>query len=218
VENKKEPFIYDKTLREILQGIPQKFIQILINKKAVEILDSSFPKVEEREADLIVKLEDGSIFHLEIQTATDTSMPKRMLKYASLIYDLYDIFPLQMVLYIGDHDTKMSGKIKNSSLQYSYTVKKMRDIDCRQLIESEDIGDNILAVLCKIDDFDKFIFKLQQKLMNLDNKKREDYLRKLAYILRLRPKLYDKIYAKQKKELAMPFVLHKRIDPLYKAG
>ena len=219
---KKEPFVYDRTLRDILQSIPVEFVRLLTNKTAVELLETSFPKVEEKRADLVVRLDDESIFHLEIQSCSDSSMPKRMLKYAGLIYELYDIFPSQMVLYIGNRKTKFKNEIKikkeNSSIDYKYDVKLIKDFDCKILIESDSIDDNILATLCKIKNVDNFINRLKDKLFALDNKKQEDYMRKLFYLLRLRPNLHQKIYNKQKKELAMPFVLDRRIDPLYKEG
>ena len=84
--------------------------------------------------------------------------------------------------------------------------------------KSEDITDNIIAILCNIKDFDRLFAKLQGKLLNLDNKKREDYLRKLFYLLRLRPDIHDKYKQKQKEELAMPFIIEKERDPLYKDG
>ena len=141
-----------------------------------------------------------------------------MLKYASLIYENYDQFPLQMVLYVGDRDIKIRSKIKEQNLRYNYEVKDIREFDCSKLIESEDITDNIIAILCNIKDFDRLFAKLQGKLLNLDNKKREDYLRKLFYLLRLRPDIHDKYKQKQKEELAMPFIIEKERDPLYKDG
>jgi hypothetical protein len=35
--------------------------------KAVKILDNIFSDVKKRKADLILEMEDGSIFHLELQ-------------------------------------------------------------------------------------------------------------------------------------------------------
>ncbi len=125
---------------------------------------------------------------------------------------------MQIVLYIGDEKSKIKDSIENSFLSYSYMVKDVKEIDCKILIESENIDDNLLATLCKIDNFDKFLSKLQSKLSSLENKKREDYFRKLSYLLRLRPKLYEKLQQKTQKELKMPFTLDKRIDPLYKEG
>ncbi len=214
----KESFVYDRTLRELFQDVPRALIKLLVDKEIKEVLETSFPKVEERRVDLLTRLEDDTLFHLEIQSIGDTLMPKRMLKYASLIYENYDQFPHQMVLYVGDRDIMIESQIKEQNLRYNYEVKDIREFDCSKLIESEDITDNIIAILCNIKDFDRLFAKLQGKLLNLDNKKREDYLRKLFYLLRLRPDIHDKYKQKQKEELAMPFIIEKERDPLYKDG
>jgi len=58
-----------ETIREIFQEVPTTFVKLLTNKEAKELLETKFPKVEEKEADLVVRLEDDGIFHLEIQLA-----------------------------------------------------------------------------------------------------------------------------------------------------
>ncbi len=214
----KNSFVYDRTLRELFQNVPKTLIKLLVNKEIKEVLETSFPKVEERRVDLLTRLEDDTLFHLEIQSINDTIMPRRMLKYASLIYENYDEFPQQMVLYIGDRNIKIKSKIKEKNLRYNYEVKDIREFDCSKLIESDDITDNIIAILCNIKDMDKLFRKLNEKLLNLDNKKREDYLRKLFYLLRLRPDINELYKKKQQQELAMPFIIEKERDPLYKDG
>ncbi len=113
MQKEKNSFIYDRTLRELFQNLPKAFIKLLINKEIKEVLETSFPKVEERRVDLLTRLEDDTLFHLEIQSINDTLMPKRMLKYASLIYENYDKFPQQMVLYVGDKNIKIFNQIKD---------------------------------------------------------------------------------------------------------
>ena len=152
--------------------------------------------MEERRVDLLTRLEDDTLFYLETQSINDTLIPKRMLKYASLIYENYDEFPQQMVLYVGGRDIKIKSKIKEKNLRYNYEVKDIREFDCSKLIESDDITDNIIAILCHIKDIDKLFKKLNEKLLNLDNKKRENYLRKLFYLLRLRPDI-NELYKKK---------------------
>jgi len=215
---KKEQFIYDRSLREIFQNIPKKLITILTGQEIKEILDVSFPKVEERRVDLLAKLEDDTLFHLEIQSTNDPAMPKRMLKYLSLIYDKYDILPLQVVLYIADEKLTIKNSIAGENIKYSYIVKNIKDIDCVELLESDNINDNILALLCNIKNFDKILSKLKEKLSKLDPKQREDYLRKVFYLLRLRPNLNEFFIQNQKKESPMPFTLVKEKDPWYKDG
>ncbi len=118
-----ESFVYDRTLRELFQNVPKTLIKRLVDKEIKEVRETSFPKVEERRVDLLTRLEDDTLFHLEIQSISDTLMPKRMLKYASLIYENYDEFPIQMVLYVGDRDIKICGIIMKSGTSESLTVQ-----------------------------------------------------------------------------------------------
>jgi len=85
------------------------------------------------------------------------------------------------------------------------------------LINSENITDNIIAILCNIKDIDIFYEKLMQKLGKLESKKREDYLRKLFYLMRLRPNIAKKLREKERED-KMPFILDREIDPLYQEG
>jgi len=213
-----EQFIYDRTIREIFQEVPTTFVKLLTNKEAKELLETKFPKVEEKQADLVVRLEDDSIFHLEIQLADDQNMPKRMLYYALLIENKHKQFPLQTVLYLGESENKTKNSLKTDRLRYSYEVKYIKDIDCQILIESDDINDNILAILCSVQDINKLLKRLAKNLKSLSEKKKEDYIRKLLFLFRLRPNLYDIITKETKQELSMPFVIDKVRDPFYKEG
>ena len=80
---------FDITLRDAISKIHQRFVQILTGQKGKAILDNTFPAVKERKADLILQLEDGSIFHLELQTKNDKNMPFRMLEYYTLLKQKY---------------------------------------------------------------------------------------------------------------------------------
>ena len=212
-----ENFIYDRTLKELLQGIPKRFITMLTGHEAVKLLDPTFPKTEERRADFVVELDNGDIFHLEVQTKEDKDMPLRMLKYAVLIKELYNKFPKQMVLYLSEKEIK-DKPIDIENLKYNYSIKYIKDIDCHELIESSDINDNILAILCKIEDFDRFIYKLKDKLLSLKEHQRADYMQKLSFLLRLRPNLYAKIEQMDKGDRFMPLILEEKRDPLYQKG
>ncbi len=108
-----EPFVYDKTLRELFQDVPKTLIKLLVNQNIKEVLETSFPRVEERRVDLLTRLEDDTLFHLEIQSVNDSLMPKRMLKYGLLIYENYNEFPKQIVLYVGDRKIKIHNQIKD---------------------------------------------------------------------------------------------------------
>ena len=185
--------VYDKTLREIFNNIPITLIKLLTGKNISKLLNPSFPSIKEREADFLVELEDGEIFHLEIQSINDKNMPRRMLFYALLIEEVYNKFPIQAVLYVGDKNISISNKLKRKNLYFEYKVYDIKEIDCKVLIESDNIEDNILAILCNMKNSEFFLEKIMLKLLKLPEKQRADYLRKLIILARLRPKLYNKL-------------------------
>ncbi len=91
-----DSFKYDRTIRELMQAIPVKFTEILTGMRITEILDTTFPKVDERVADFIGRLEDGTILHIELQSQHDHSLPERMIDYFLRIKAKYGQIPLQM--------------------------------------------------------------------------------------------------------------------------
>ena len=214
---KKEKFVYDRSLRELFGEIPKTLIKLLVNKDIKEVLDISFPKVKEQKVDLLTKLEDDSLFHLEIQSVYDENMPVRMLQYFLLIYEKYKDFPKQLVLYVGEKKLKIKNHIKTKDLVYNYEVRDIREFDCSVLIESENIADNIIAVLCDVKDMDKLLKKLNDRLKNYSPKKREDYLRKFFYLLGLRKDI-KRTYKEKIKGADMPFVIDIESHPLFLEG
>jgi len=224
MENKKDKnntksdvnFVFDRTLREILQGIPKKFIELLTGKTVIELLDPNFPKVEERNADFVVRLNDNTIFHLEVQTQNDDAMPNRMLKYYLLIRELYNQPPFQMVLWIGDGQCSIKNEINEANLYFKFLLKDLKDIDCETLLESDDPNDNILAILCKRKE--GFWKRLYPKIIRLPEKQREDYFRKIIYMVRLRKQAVIELKNFMKEEKTMPIVIDKRQDFLFQEG
>ncbi len=212
---------FDKTLRDIIQNIPQKFVSILTGKKGTKILDNTFPSTKERVADLVLELEDGSIFHLELQTQNDKNMPFRMLEYYLLLKQRYPKKHIkQMVLYVGDGKPNMPNSLETDKLRFNYELRDIKEIECKELLESDNLEDKILAVLCKVKDFEKYIFSLIDELLKLPEKQRADYIRKLLIALNYRPKLKEKLTLIME-ERDMPLTITEemiRNDPFFKKG
>ncbi|MBF0133758.1 MAG: hypothetical protein HQL75_14380, partial [Magnetococcales bacterium] len=92
---------YDTTLKDLFAQPPQRLLQILIGRKAVELLTVEFASTQKRLPDLLFLLKDDSIFHLELQSSSE-GMDWRMLMYYSVIRQRYPSRVLvQKVLYIG---------------------------------------------------------------------------------------------------------------------
>jgi hypothetical protein len=180
----------DILLRDILQKIPEKFIFLLTGKKGTKILDNTLPSVKERKADLVIELEDSSIFHLELQTYPDKNMPLRMLEYRVLLMQKYPNREIrQMVLYVGDGAQRMENSINERNLSFSYELRDIKELSCKELMKSSQLEDKILAVLCNVEEPERYFNKLMEELLKLPEKERADYIRKLLTALHYRPKL-----------------------------
>jgi len=126
----------------------------------------------------------------------------------------------QMVLYVGDGKPNMPDSLETDKLTFSYEIRDIKDIKCKELLESDSLEDKILAVLCKVENFEEYIFGLIKELLKLPDKQRADYIRKLLIALNYRPKLKEKL-ASILEERDMPLTITEemmRNDPFFKKG
>ena len=81
----------------------------------------------------------------------------------------------------------LAERIAQDSLQYRYQVIDIRDIDCRRLLASPTLEDNLLALLCGLDDEAKVVRTVLGKIAGLDENSRRDALQWLEILSGLRP-------------------------------
>ena len=211
----------DIFLRDLLQRIPDKFVELLTGQTGKKILDNTFPTVKERKADLVVELEDGSIFHLELQTYPDKKMPFRMLEYWTLLKQRYPGRKVrQMVLYVGEGAPRMESSISEDGVSYSYKLRDIKGLSCKELMESPKIEDKILAVLCRVEDAERYFTELFKELLKLPDKERADYIRKLLTALHYRNRLkleLERLLEERKVPLTITEEMMKQ-DPFFQRG
>jgi predicted transposase YdaD len=122
---------YDITLKTLLQKAPHRLLQMLVNSQPQEILTVEYPSVKDRRPDLVVRLlVDGRLYHLELQTANDVTMPQRMLDYFTLLLMTYQQEPFQQVLYVGSKTLSMTNHLTLNKLQFEYEIIDIRHLDC----------------------------------------------------------------------------------------
>jgi len=107
----------------------------------------------------------------------------------------------------------MPNSIKTDKLSFSYELKNIKDIDCKELLNSSDLNDNILSVLCRTDDAKSLILEIASRLSKLDKNDFEDYKLKLKNLLHLRPDI-----VKELEENEMPITINLEEDPFYLEG
>ncbi|MBF0553273.1 MAG: hypothetical protein HQK96_01805 [Nitrospirae bacterium] len=131
-----------------------------------------------------------------------------------LIFNQNRKIPIQIVLYVGNEPMNMENILEGERVKYAYKLMDIREIDCRQLLESDSPEDIVLAILCKTENVDATIRKILDKLSVLPLKEREGYIRKLLYLSDLR-----KLYPKVKMEVSkMPITIDVKNSDIYQEG
>jgi hypothetical protein len=62
---------YDITLKELFQQIPYRLVQTLTGCQVQETLTVEYPAVKVRRPDLVARLSDHRLYHLELQSCND---------------------------------------------------------------------------------------------------------------------------------------------------
>ncbi|MEO5363902.1 MAG: DUF4351 domain-containing protein [Magnetococcus sp. DMHC-8] len=177
---------YDTTLKDLFAQPPQRLLQMLIGRQAIQLLPVEFASTQKRFPDLLFLLDDGAIFHLELQ-GTPEGMDWRMLMYYVLIRQRYpDKVLRQTVLYVGQAPWHPPSVILEKNLSFRYDVVDIRMIDCRALLNSPALEESILAVLCRMDDHGQTIRTILGRIALLPTKARADALAKLVILSSLR--------------------------------
>lgn len=178
---------YDLTLKELFHNQPRRLLKLLTGCGGGRPLTVEYPEVRQRRPDLVLELDDGRLYHLEIQSGPDPEMPWRMLEYYSLIRRSHNCTPLQQILYVGAAPMQLMDRIDEASLQFHYQVIDIRSIDCRELLASPEIEDNLLALLCRTEGESRVVRAILERIAALAERPRRDALEKLLILSGLRP-------------------------------
>lgn len=182
----KHSFVYDATLKDLFRGIPYNLVKLLTGKNAIACKSIEFSEVKRRSPDLVVTLEDKAILHIELQSGHESNMPARMLEYYGMLLEHLNIIPQQMVLYLGYEKLYMKSGLNHPHLQFQYDLIDIRDLDCKELVASENIGDVILSLLCNQGTELENIQKILRYIARLEDKIRQDALTQLLLLTPLR--------------------------------
>ena len=195
---------FDITLKDALQGLERAFCKIFLNLDIVEAkpLNIELKKIEEKQADYIVKIKDKkdkeSILHIEFQTSNHNQMHIRMLRYLTEIYRIYQLPIIQVVLYLSEERLKMRDGIKfeilNTKIDYKYQIIDSKELDCQLFLDAKESDMVVLSILCNLESVDKtkFVKKVLNRLYYLnrdDENSLKNYILKLETVSELRKNL-----------------------------
>ena len=167
---------YDVALKLLLQKSAARMMRELAGTAIAKWLDVELPKVQNLRLDLLAETVDGNLVQIELQSTNDPAMAVRMAEYHLGVYRLCGRFPKQVVLYIGGPKLRMSGQLRSPTMSFRYRVVDIRSLDGERLLESEDVGDNVIAILARLRDHKRAIREIMKRIAVLSSPERETAL------------------------------------------
>ena len=177
---------YDVTLKLLLRGPTTMAFEAFAGSQVQKWLDIELPRVQNPRMDLLGELADGTLLHLELQSGNDAEMPVGMAEYAIGTYRLFRQFPRQIVLYVGEPALRMQPSLMGPRFSFSYELRDLRDLDGEELLTSEQVGDNILAVLARLRDQKSAVTQIVRRIAGLEATQRDTALSQLLILAGLR--------------------------------
>ena len=152
----------------------------------VKWLDVELPKVQNLRLDLLGETITGELVHLELQSGNDAAMPLRMAEYCLGVFRLFGRFPRQVVLYVGEPELRMENELRDVDVQFRYRVIDMRSLDGELLLESEEVGDNVIAILAQLRDHKEAVRRIVERIAGLAESERRTAMAQLFILAGLR--------------------------------
>jgi predicted transposase YdaD len=209
---------YDVALKLLLQGSAKLTIREVAGGPVEKWLDIELPKVQNLRMDLLGETAGGGLVHVELQSGNDAAMPLRMAEYCLGVFRLFGKFPRQVLLYVGEPPLRMESELRGPDVWFRYRVIDIRELDGDRLIESGEVGDNVIAILARLRDHREAVRKIVGKIASLAAAEREAALGRLLILAGLR-RLEETVAREiQRMPVYIDILENKVLGPPYKKG
>jgi len=180
---------YDVALKTLLKGSAALTLRALTGTAVAKWLDVELPKVRKAQnlrLDLLGQTAGGQLIHIELQSGNDAAMPFRMIEYCLGIQRRFGQFPRQILLYVGEAPMHMQNELRGPDLSFQYGLIDIRTLDGDRLLESDGLGDNVIAILARLRDDKKAVHKIVERIAGLAIAEKEIALAQLMILAGLR--------------------------------
>lgn len=190
---------YDITLKSILRSEPTQFLRLLGVEGEYSEVSPHFPDTRERRVDFVMCVKAHRkrpyLVHVELQAAPDKNIATRMLNYRTDIRTWQEVPEngkfrglniLQVMVYLGRLAWKPKTEIREENLNFRYRFVDLKRIDPGPLLESDNIGDVVLAVLCRDGRRSDVIRRVVERIAAAPESERPNAVTKLSVLSDLR--------------------------------
>ena len=209
---------YDIALKLLLQGSAKLTLRELTGTAIDKWLDVELPTVRNLRLDLLGQTADGELIQLELQSGNDAAMPLRMIEYSVGVRRLYGRFPRQVLLYVGEPPMHMESRLNGPDWFFQYRLIDIRTLDGERLLESGDVGDNVIAILARLRDDREAVHRIVARIAGLAAAERETALAQLTILAGLRH--LAKTVERETRNMPIDLDIrdHETLGPLFRAA
>ena len=144
-----------------------------------EWLNVDLPRTQNRRVDLLGRMSDRRLLHIELQSTNDHSMPFRMAEYALAITRRYGQYPVQLLIYVGNAKLRMKPEFRAEGMVCWYSLADVRSLNATALLKSNRIEDNILAVLAGLENSVEGVRMILARIAQLKEPRRGEAMQHL---------------------------------------
>ena len=178
---------YDVALKLLLRGSARLTMRELTGTAVETWLDVELSRVvQNTRVDLLGETEDKGLVHMELQSGNDATMPLRMAEYCLGVFRLFGRFPRQVLLYVGEAPLRMESELRGDDVWFRYRAVDIRDLDGDRLLESQEVGDTVIAILARLRDHKDAVRRILERIAGLAAAERETALGQLLILAGLR--------------------------------
>ena len=181
----KGKFTIDRVLKDLFQtDRPSLLDRWSQGAQVMEFLNVEFQHMIQRRADLVARLNNGRLLHVEFQAQNDNEICYRLGIYCLLIGQQNRQPVEQVVLYVGKAKMTMKSHLEAGSTKVSIRLIDIREFDAEVFLRSGRPGDLALAALAR-DGIERLI-EIGQAVAKLEGPERDRVMLQLLLLLGLR--------------------------------
>jgi hypothetical protein len=135
---------YDKIFKENIEARYLSLSEMVLNFRPLKVADVKLDlqRTIERLPDFLIKVkvpntDEIFLLHLEIQKADNSEMLYRMYEYYALLLRKFKLNIIQIVIYIGEGESKMNNILEIGENRFSYQLFNIQSISYRTFLESD---------------------------------------------------------------------------------
>jgi hypothetical protein len=175
----------DVSLKLLFQWSRGLVARALFGGPVAEWLNVELPEIRNLRADLLARGVDGSYRHLELEARNTVTLGRRVAEYHLGFLGRLGVPVEMVVLYVGKEPLRMKGEFRTPWMRFRYRLLDIREFDGEPLLASDDLGDNMLALLTRLDQ-ERVLARVEEQLQRLPGGKRAEAARLFVVISGLR--------------------------------